>query len=471
MNVQNKSNQTFKARVMDWINGPVLKAFGRMGAQRHLSAIRNGIVATIPFVIIGAMCLLLLNFPVGSVTNAVENSTVKTTTIVLLKEKLPADLNNFLLYVMRLSLQTIGLMSAFGIGSELGKSYKFSQTTSGLMGLFGFILLIIPTNGGTWAIATFAGGSIFTAIIGSVVAVEILHFCYRFKITIKMPAGVPDAVANSFASLFPIIFAVVILGGTRYLLGFDVTNFLSDVLQPLKNILVGSLGGAILIVLIVTLFWWVGIHGVSMVGAVIRPLWQEAIDANSDWFLEGAKGSVPYAVPEQFLQWFVWIGGSGATIGLIIAGLIFARSQQVKQITRVSAVPAIFNINEPVIFGLPIILNPILFIPFVLGPVGMTIVSYLLMKWMNVNMVMQTAWTLPGPIGAYFSAGADWKAIIISLIAMGMSVAMWTPFVIAYDRKIKKEEQGQNVEALVISEEEVKKASRKAKGLDQVEAK
>lgn len=428
-----------------------MRAFGRMGAQRHLLAMRNGIIATIPFVIVGATALLLISFPLG--------------TDHYLKEYMPAIVNNMLLYIFRWSMAIMGLMAAWGIGSELGKTYKFSQTTTGLLGVFGFLMLYIPVNGSSISVGAMGGGAIFTAIIGAMAAVEIMHFCQRFNVTIKMPAGVPDAVANSFASLVPVVFIAIIFGSLRFLVGFNVTTFLADTLEPMKNFLVGGLGGGIVIILIVTMFWWVGIHGTSMIGSVIRPIWQDALSQNTKWHEGGQKGDMPFPVPEQFLQWFVWIGGAGATLGFIIAGLIFARSQQLKTITRVSAVPGLFNINEPVIFGTPIILNPFLLVPFILAPIAMAIVSYLLMIWFDVHMVLTTAWTLPAPVGAYFSSAADWKAIIIALISIGISIGIWTPFVIGYDRKLKREEDANAASKVkVLSAKELAEAKDKAKG-------
>lgn len=443
--------KSFTQPFMNWINGPVMRAFARMGSQRHLIAMRNGIIATIPFVIVGATAFLLLNFPIGSGTGADS----------YLKSKFPADLNNMLLYIFRFSMGLMGLMAAWGIGSELGKSYKFSQTTSGLLAVFAYLMNFIPVNGGSMILGSLDGKSLFTAIFAAMVAVEIQHFCHRFKITIKMPASVPEAVSNSFSALFPVLFIGTIFGVLRTIVGFDFNTFLIDIFEPMKTFLTGGIGGAIVIVLFVTMFWWVGIHGTSMIGAVIRPIWQSSIDANTSWFANGRQGKVPFEVPEQFLQWFVWIGGAGATLGLIIAGLIFARSNQMKTITRVSAIPSLFNINEPIIFGLPIILNPWLLVPFIFAPITMTISAYFLQDWMNVQMVSQTAWTLPAPVGAYFSSGAQWKAIIIALIEIGIAVGIWTPFVISYDKKLRKEEAEQEA-ALKIKEEE-KKAKLAAK--------
>lgn len=115
-------------------------------------------------------------------------------------------------------------------------------------------MLYIPVNGNSISIGAMGGGAIFTAIIGAMAAVEILHFCQRFNVTIKMPAGVPEAVSNSFASLIPVVFIAIIFGSLRFLIGFNVTTFLQDTLEPMKNFLVGGLGGGVVIILIVTMF-------------------------------------------------------------------------------------------------------------------------------------------------------------------------------------------------------------------------
>lgn len=196
-----------------------------------------------------------------------------------------------------------------------------------------------------------------------------------------------------------------------------------------------SLFGVLVPVFLITFFWSFGIHGVSVVGSVARPVWEVYLLNNGE---AAAAGEVlPHVAPEPLYQWFIWVGGSGATLGLVIVMILFARSKYLKNLGRTVSVPALFNINEPVIFGLPIVLNPILIIPFIITPIVLAIISYFAT---SIGLVSPTfiraPWTLPAPIGAYLATGGDWRAILLVLVNIAISVAIYFPFFKVYDRKM-----------------------------------
>ncbi len=154
---------------------------------------------------------------------------------------------------------------------------------------------------------------------------------------------------------------------------------------------------------------------------------------------QAAGQPVPNIAPEPFFQWFVWIGGSGATIGLVLLMLV-SKSRYLKDIGKACLIPGICNINEPVIFGAPIMLNPLLIIPFILGPVVCGIISYFAMVLNLVaKPVVLAPWTLPAPIGAYLATGGDWRAIILVLINIAIVTVIYFPFFKAYEKKLIKE--------------------------------
>lgn len=430
---KSKKLEKLGSNATKFLNEKVSPTMGKLASNRHLVAIRNGIVATIPLVIVGSLFLLILNFPIGGKITLGDG----TQTDRYLKHLMPRELENMFLGIFRFSMGAMALYAAFGIGSELGKSYGFSQTVSGAIGTFGYLMFF---DFQTFKINETGGATLFTALLASIGAVEIYRFCYRFKITIKMPSSVPPAISNSFLALTPVLFIGLIFGSLRYLLGFDLNNFLKNALAPLSNFLSNGYGGVFVIILLVTFLWSFGIHGVSMVGSVVRPFWQQAIAANSNWLSAGKPGSVPFAYPEQFLQWTVWIGGSGATLGLIIASLIFAKSKQVKAISKASFVPGIFNINEPAIFGFPIMLNYKLIIPFIFAPLASSMVSALIQMWAQVTWTSLVPWTLPAPIGAYLSSGGNIVAIFMPIITIGIATLIYAPFLISYDRDLLKQE-------------------------------
>ena len=399
----------------------------KLANQRHLSAIKNGIVSTIPFVIIGSLFLVILNFPLS--TNPSDPN---------LGALMPPQLKEFFLAVFYLSMGTMGLYAAFGIASELGKSYNFNSLLSAMLGVFAYLLwfdFTAPIG------KTFAGATVFTSMIASIIAVEIQHFCIRFKLTIRMPSAVPKAISDSFLVISPILFTAILFGSFRYLLNFDLTNFLSIALAPMQNLLTGGIFGVILIVLFVTFFWSFGIHGTSIIGSVVRPFWQKAIDENGTFVSGGGSyADVPHTFPEPFLQWFVWIGGAGATLGLVIATLIIGKSKQAKAISKSSLVPGIFNINEPVIFGFPIVLNGTLMIPFILAPLTLVFTSWAFINIFSIGFGAIAPWTLPGPIGALISTGMNPWAFVIVIINLIISIMIYIPFVTKWDRKLRIQE-------------------------------
>jgi PTS system cellobiose-specific IIC component len=209
-----------------------------------------------------------------------------------------------------------------------------------------------------------------------------------------------------------------------------------------------TFAGVLVPVFLVCFFWLFGIHGDSIVGSVARPIWLQYFNQNAEAV---ANGSVPmHIAPETFFQWFVWIGGSGTTIGLVLLAIFVGKAKYTKSIGRASIVPSLFNINEPVIFGFPVMLNPVFFIPFIVTPLLLTTITWFTFKLKLINyMFVQPPWTLPAPIGAYLTTGGDWRAIILVLINILISIVIYYPFFKIYDRKLYKEQmegeaQGQN---------------------------
>ncbi|AXK51529.1 PTS transporter subunit EIIC [Spiroplasma alleghenense] len=423
-----------------WVNNNVMPGLTKFANQRHMLALRNAVVANIPLIIIGALFLIILNFPIGSGSTD------------LLSSILPPRLVTTFQQINRMTMGLMSFVTAFAIGSELAKSYKMDPTTGGVLTFTAFAMwvgadmLYVGLNdagglaGGVWAMnmANIGSKGLFVAIISGIAMYEFYRLCKKYNITIRMPSVVPKSVSNSFIILIPILIWATVVGLTRFWLGFDFINDLGKILNPIQGALTGTLPGVMLTALLITIFWMLGISGASVVGSFLRPFWTTAISANNDAFNAGLD--IPYLYPEEFLQWGVWVGGSGATLGLLISALLLAKSKQIKSISKVSIIPGIFNINEPVIFGFPIMLNAFLFIPFILTPQICILVGALLMQILNVRFVATAPWTLPGPIGAILSAGVDWKAVFIPLATIGISTVCYAPFMMAYDKSLLKQE-------------------------------
>ncbi len=409
-------------KFFSWLEKYLLPPMTKLSEQRHLKAIRDGIVSTIPLIIIGSFFLVIAVPP---------NDWLK---------QLVAPYVNQIMFPYRLSMGIMALYASFGIAYNLAKSYKLDPLSGGSLGLAAFLLTNVPLNidpnGWMLSLSSLGGSGMFTAIIMSIFAVEIFRVCKEKNLTIKMPKEVPTSVANSFAALIPAAFIIVPIWIIRDLLNFDIQKFVLSIFTPLVTA-GNSLPGILVPILLITLLWGCGIHGDSVVGTVARPIWLAMLDANVA--AQAAGQPISNIAPEPFFQWFVWIGGSGATIGLVIL-MLGSKSRYLKDIARASLIPGICNINEPVIFGAPIMLNPLLIIPFILGPLICGCVSYFAMTLNLVSKpVILAPWTLPAPIGAYLATGGDWRAIILVLINIAIVTALYFPFLKAYEKKLIKE--------------------------------
>ena len=245
-----------------------------------------------------------------------------------------------------------------------------------------------------------------------------------------MPEGVPPAVARSFAALFPgmitlalfsFVMIAVTAAGTNI---FDLIN--TFVSAPIRDV-ADSYGSAVTIVFLNQFLWFFGLHGSNILGGIIEPVLLPLLDINA---AAVSAGIAPvHIVTKPFLDAFVYMGGSGATIGLLVAIFIGSKKKQEKEIAKLGFAPGLFNINEPVIFGMPLVLNPWYVIPFLLGPVVMVTVAYFAMA---TGMVPKTValipWTFPPILGGAV-ATASIRGGLLAAFNLFLSIVIYLPFV------------------------------------------
>lgn len=421
-------------KLMKWVEEKLVPPMAKIGTQRHLLAIRNGVVSTLSLILIGTFFMVFINLPFPGWNEFIAPYSA---TIVL---------------PFRITMGLMAIYATFVMGSDLAKSYGLDSVTGGILSLGTFFMLQVPVNvltpeeaplGWVLPMSSLGASGMFAGILSMIFAVEVYRFFKKRNITIKMPEQVPPAAARSFEALIP---GAVILTTTwliRSVAGFDVNAALLSLFEPLTNILGNNLLGVLLPMFLIHLLWSFGIHGMSIVGAVVRPMWLIMLDENAKALADGtAATKLPYIAPEQFYQWTVTIGGAGATIVVSVLFLFFCKSKFLKEVGRFSIIPGIFNINEPMIFGAPMMLNPYMFIPFNLVPLVLTIVSYFAVKLEMVNgFTVLPTWTLPAPIGGYLSAGNDWRVVVLIVINTLIAFIIYYPFVKAYDKKMLSDEQ------------------------------
>ncbi|MBS6500965.1 MAG: PTS sugar transporter subunit IIC [Clostridium sp.] len=417
----------------DFLDKKLSTPMAKLAEQRHLRAVRDGIIATLPLIIVGSL-FIIIGIPPLPQDWAIT-------------QFLKAN-NGVIMLPYRMTMYIMTLYATWGIGYSLAKSYKLDGVTGGVLSAIAFLLTIVPVSvegmGWMMPMANLGGGGMFVGILVSIFAVEVLRFTTVKNFRIRMPEQVPPSVARSFEALTPTAIVVFIIGSITYYARFDWHAFIGKLIQPLLSA-TDTLPSVWILVILVTFFWSFGIHGVSIVGSIARPLWLQLIDQNTAAAASGVAGNqLPAIAAEPFFQWFIWIGGSGCTIGLVIALAIFAKSTYGKQLGRTALVPGIFNINEPIIFGAPIVLNPTLIIPFIITPLVTATLSWFAMSLGLVSRGVVTApWTLPGPIGAFVATGGDWRASVLNIICIVISVIIYYPFVKIFDKKLSLEEQGE----------------------------
>ena len=279
---------------------------------------------------------------------------------------------------------------------------------------------------------------LFLGMFVAIVSIELYAWLGRQKrLQITMPDSVPGNVSASFSALFPTIFTVTIIATAGFaikaLTGMYAYDIIYNVVQrPLEGIVQG-LPGILLLMFIAQVFWVIGIHGNQMVKPIRDPLLLAAIAVNTEAFEAGKE--VPNIITMPFWDMYMSMGGSGVTIGLLIAILIVGKREDMRQITKLSLAPGIFNINEPVIFGMPIMLNPILAIPFILTPLVTGTIGYVATSLgFAAKAVVMVPWPMPPIVNAYLATAGDIGAVITQVICIVVAILIYLPFVLVMNR-------------------------------------
>ncbi|MFD1064879.1 PTS sugar transporter subunit IIC [Oceanobacillus locisalsi] len=415
---------------------------GRIGSQRHLVAVRDGFVAIMPLIIIGSLAILINNFPAFGTFDVV------------------AILNNIFGEgnwqtvggsIWNATFAVIGLLISFTIAYNLAKSYEIDGLSAGLISIASYIILVPVTEDFGLNMNWLGAQGLFVAIIVGLIVTELFRMLLQANITIKMPDGVPEGVTRSFAALIPAMIILTLVGLFQAFItvfvGISIFEVIFNAIQEPLQGLGNTLPAAMVVSFLNHLLWFFGLHGTNIIGSVIEPVYLPLIEQNANLFQQGMSAfDVPNVVTKPFLDSFVFMGGSGTTIALLIAIFIVIRREKnhpYREVAKVSAPAGLFNINEPVIFGLPIVLNPIFLIPFILVPVTLTVLSYIAL---STGLVPKTVailpWTTPPILSGYLVTGGSVRGIILQLINLAVAVTIYIPFIMAGVRAMKEKMGG-----------------------------
>lgn len=429
----------------EWINEKLLPPVLKFVNTKAITALRNGMLYTMPFTIVGSVFLLLANFPVTAISEWVNAS----------------GLAVYFNQAYGASFAIMSLFAVIGIAYSYVKSEGFEGLPAGMIAMVVFILFMSSevkdaVSGAVvgnvinkdWT----AGKGMITAIIVVLLVGVVYSWFLRHDIRIKLPEAVPENVANSFTALIPA--SVIVTGAMLIFILLDKVfnttffDFIYEVLQsPLQGV-TDSLGGALLLGFVVPLFWFFGVHGSTIVGGIMGPILQANSLENTEILKSGkdltlANGG--HIVTQQFLDQFLTVTGAGMTIGLVVFMVFFAKSAQFKQLGRLSIGPAVFNINEPIVFATPIVMNPIMAVPFIITPIVSSVVTYFALYTGLVPLftAVQVPWTTPPIISGLLVGG--WQAALLQVVVLTMSFFIYLPFAKKMDALNYAEETNQPI--------------------------
>lgn len=443
-----------------FLNDKLVPLGAKISNQPHLKAIRDGMVAATPVALLGGMTLIVTSPPVNL-------ETMKPTNIFfqfLIAWKQWAMQHG--LGIELLFRSSMGLMALFvcmAISNSLAKHYKMQSMNTMIIAAVSFLITSAPSNlvvfsdilnksktiekaleGQSMALPmNYLGAEgIFTAIIIGLLVTESTRFLQDRGLLIKMPDAVPEPVKASFASIIPLVVNVVGI----FLISLLVQSLTGGLLIPdlIKKLFspfvfaVDSVVGIFLISIVTQLLWVVGLHGSSIVSGLVGAFELGNLAANAE---AATKGLAPeFIYTEPFRAFFMILGGAGATIGLNIL-MLRSKDKQMRTLGKLAILPSIFNINEPIIFGVPIVLNPVLAIPFIGVQTVNEILTYIVMK---LDILGKTytyvPWTTPAPIGAAI-ATMSIIAFFWIIFLIVLDILMWYPFFKTYEKQLLKEEK------------------------------
>lgn len=398
----------------------------KIGTQRHLLAIRDSFMVTMPLMILGGLATMINNLPIPAFQKFMNS--------IFPNE----SWKGFGGSVWNGTFAVLSVMIAFLIAYNLTKSYGKDPVASGIVSTASFF-----TVGGATGMST---QGLFVAIIVAIVSTEIfIRLIDNPKLVIKMPDGVPPAVAKSFAALLPAIIVICFFGLiTAIFAGFGVKDIIGSFYKAVQQPFMGmasTYASALLIAFITPFLWFFGLHGANMIDPFMQTINAPAIEANIDAISHGKDA--PFIVNKPFIDSFVNLGGTGATLGLIIAIMIVGRRNKAyKVVNNLSLAPGLFNINEPMLFGLPIVLNPIMFIPFILTPMVLVTVAYFATKLGIVPpATVMPPWVTPPIIGGFLATQSIGGGILAAVNLL-LSTIIYMPFVkISVEAELKKAEE------------------------------
>ena len=427
-------------KFMEFMDKHFIPVATKIGSQRHLVAIRDAFISIMPITMVGSIAVLLNVFLRDLPnSNGMQNISSFFAPVIAINGN-----------VWFASIAILTCVFVFALGYHLSVDYKVNAIAGGLVSFASFVAFLpqtatfeatIGTTTGmvsSWGLinVNYLGATgLFTGLIVGMISSMIYIKLMINKVIIKMPDSVPPAVSKAFASIIPGVAAVYVAAISSYLIftitGLPLNDLVAKYIQlPLLGLSQG-LFSVVLLSFLVQLFWFFGIHGHNVLAPVMDGIYMPALLENVNHFsLHGIQG-LPYIWTRGSFDAYAQMGGSGVTISLIIAILLFSKRDDSKAVAKLSLPMGIFNINEPVTFGMPIVLNPLYIIPWLIIPPICVIVAYsFTAAGMIPPVFVAVPWVMPPGIYAFLATGGNLPAALVSLLNVFIAFVIWTPFVL-----------------------------------------
>ncbi len=408
----------------------------KIGKNKYLIAVRDGFLLSMPLLIVGSFFLLIANFPIPGWSSFWAGIFGENWVSYFAK---PTDA----------TFSIMAILAVIGIGYSFAEQMNVDKLFGAASALVSWFLImpyeVLLEGGGTvkgipldWV----GSKGIFVGIICAFLSIHIYAWVNKKGWVIRMPEGVPPTVVKSFAALIPagismLVFFVIniVFALTPFHSAFD---FIFTILQVPLLKLGNTLPAMVIAYIFLHLFWFFGVNGGSVVAAVFNPILQTLSAENLAAFQAGAP--IPNIISQQFQDLFATFGGCGSALSLMIAMLLFCRSKRIRELGKLSLVPGLFGINEPIVFGLPIVLNPMILIPFMLVPTINIVISYICMSVGLVPLCSGVAipWTMPVVLSGFLSTG--WQGAVLQLALLILGVFVYMPFIKMMDKQYLADE-------------------------------
>ncbi len=415
----------------------------RLGNQIHLRTLRDAFASFMPFMILAGF-VTLVNYvilePTGFMGNLINPETLKT------MQEVGISIANGTLNIST-------LLIVVAVSYHMSANREYNNPIAAMLVALSVFIVLTPMSmmftpegaaeamkiGGVIPTSYTSASGMFVGIFVGLLATELfIKLSTIEKLQINLAGEIPPAVIKSFNVLIPIMLTVLAFAlvsfATIQITGMDANTLISKIIiTPLSNVTTG-LPGFVLITSIANLFFGFGIHQAVISGALLDPFLLQNMQENMIAYANNQE--IPHIINMAFKDTFAVMGGSGNTIALLIAIFLFGRKKQYKDFAKLTVAPAVFNINEPIIFGLPIVFNVSLIIPFVLAPAFSLTVAYFATSMNFISpVVVQIPWTTPPVVSAFLATGGDWRAAVLQILIIAASVFIYLPF-LRIDEKV-----------------------------------